>query len=66
MRVHGITDIGKARSINQDSYAVEMLEDAETGILLVCDGMGGSKGRRNCKLYSCQNHYGFSENQNQA
>lgn len=44
MRVHGITDIGKARSINQDSYAVEMLEDAETGILLVCDGMGGVKG----------------------
>ena len=44
MRVYGITDIGKARSINQDSYAVEMLEDAETGILLVCDGMGGVKG----------------------
>lgn len=44
MRVHGITDIGKARSINQDSYAVEMFEDAETGIMLVCDGMGGVKG----------------------
>ena len=44
MRVYGITDIGKARSINQDSYAVEMLEDAETGVLLVCDGMGGVKG----------------------
>ena len=44
MRVYGITDIGKARSINQDSYAVEVLEDAETGILLVCDGMGGVKG----------------------
>ena len=43
MRVYGITDIGKARSINQDSYAVEMLEDAETGVLLVCDGMGGVK-----------------------
>lgn len=44
MRVYGITDIGKARAINQDSYAVEMLEDAETGVLLVCDGMGGAKG----------------------
>jgi len=44
MRIYGITDIGKARSINQDSYAVEVLEDAETGILLVCDGMGGVKG----------------------
>ncbi len=44
MRVYGITDIGKARVINQDSYAVEMMEDTETGVLLVCDGMGGVKG----------------------
>ncbi|MBR5265872.1 MAG: Stp1/IreP family PP2C-type Ser/Thr phosphatase [Clostridia bacterium] len=44
MRVYGLTDIGKARAVNQDSFAIEVLEDAEAGVLLVCDGMGGAKG----------------------
>lgn len=37
MRVGSLTDIGKVREINQDSFAV----DLETGLFLVADGMGG-------------------------
>lgn len=44
MRAYGITDIGKTRTINQDSYAIEFFEDSNIGIFLVCDGMGGVKG----------------------
>jgi protein phosphatase len=38
-----ISDIGVRRKDNQDSYwsALAMVDDTETGILCVCDGMGG-------------------------
>ena len=34
---HGHTDVGRARKLNEDHYLV----DAELGLYLVCDGMGG-------------------------
>jgi len=40
MRVAGVTDIGLHRKRNEDHYYI----DADRGIYLVCDGMGGHKG----------------------
>jgi serine/threonine protein phosphatase PrpC len=37
LRVGSLTDIGKVREINQDSYAV----DLDQGLFVVADGMGG-------------------------
>ncbi|HEY9722202.1 MAG TPA: Stp1/IreP family PP2C-type Ser/Thr phosphatase [Oscillatoriaceae cyanobacterium] len=37
LRVGSLTDIGKVREINQDSYSA----DAERGFFIVADGMGG-------------------------
>ncbi|MFN3431076.1 MAG: Stp1/IreP family PP2C-type Ser/Thr phosphatase [Candidatus Sericytochromatia bacterium] len=37
MRVGSLTDIGKVREINQDSFAVDM----DHGLFIVADGMGG-------------------------
>lgn len=37
LKVIGMTDIGKARSLNEDSFYV----DEELGLLIVADGMGG-------------------------
>ncbi|HJL14456.1 MAG TPA: cyclic nucleotide-binding domain-containing protein [Sandaracinaceae bacterium LLY-WYZ-13_1] len=34
---HGTTDVGRARQLNEDHFLV----DAELGLYLVCDGMGG-------------------------
>ncbi len=40
MRATGLTDIGLVRKTNQDG----LLIDKETGLCVVCDGMGGHKG----------------------
>lgn len=37
LKVIGMTDIGKARSLNEDSFYI----DEELGLLVVADGMGG-------------------------
>ena len=42
MNLWGITDIGAVRSDNQDSYAIERLDD-QTALAVVCDGMGGAR-----------------------
>ena len=34
---YGLTDVGRRRKLNEDSYVV----DGETGLFAVCDGMGG-------------------------
>ena len=42
MNVFGVTDVGKVRRDNQDSYAIRKFgEDA--ALLVVCDGMGGAR-----------------------
>ena len=42
MRVCGITDVGRRRQDNQDSYALRELEGGGA-LLVVCDGMGGAQ-----------------------
>lgn len=41
MIIHGLSDIGKARTINQDAFAIETQGDLR--LIVVCDGMGGAK-----------------------
>lgn len=41
MKAFGITDIGKVRSENQDSFAIHDMSDCK--ICVVCDGMGGER-----------------------
>lgn len=41
MKAWGITDIGCVREVNQDAYRLLLSE--ESGVFLVCDGMGGAK-----------------------
>lgn len=38
----GSTHKGMVRPTNQDSFAVERLEEIDTALLVVCDGMGGA------------------------
>lgn len=43
MRSFGITDKGKVRSENQDSYIIENCDKRKSVIAVICDGMGGAK-----------------------
>ncbi len=43
MKGYGVTNKGKVRKDNQDSYMLEMLTDKDGAIFVVCDGMGGAK-----------------------
>ena len=43
MKCFGITDIGKKRNNNQDSFGIKMLSE-DCCLLAVCDGMGGANG----------------------
>ena len=43
MKAYGITDIGRVRDSNQDSFAYS-LEQNEAVWAVVCDGMGGANG----------------------
>lgn len=38
----GMTDVGSVRTINQDTFIVNILNDGTQGIFIVCDGMGGA------------------------
>ncbi len=42
MKVYGVTDIGRRRQDNQDSFAVRQMGE-DTALLVVCDGMGGAQ-----------------------
>ena len=43
MRSFGITDKGKVRSENQDSYIIENCDKRKSVVAVICDGMGGAK-----------------------
>ena len=38
---YGITNRGKVRAENQDSFVIEYIESRECLAAVVCDGMGG-------------------------
>ena len=44
MRIYGLTDKGKKRIINEDSFFVHILDDKKAAFGAVCDGMGGANG----------------------
>ena len=43
MEFWGITDSGKIRKQNQDSFKILFVEERGVAVLVVCDGMGGAK-----------------------
>ncbi len=43
MRSFGITDKGKIRKENQDSYIIENCDKRRCTVIVICDGMGGAK-----------------------
>lgn len=43
MQFYGLSDIGRRRSVNQDSYCAEYIRE-NVLLLAVCDGMGGVNG----------------------
>ncbi len=43
LKAWGKSDIGRARSVNQDTYFVQIATDATQGLFVLCDGMGGAK-----------------------
>ena len=42
MNVFGVTDVGRVRRDNQDSFAIRLIGE-EAALLVVCDGMGGAR-----------------------
>ena len=42
MKWYGITDRGKVRAENQDSYGMEFIETRQCLAVVLCDGMGGA------------------------
>lgn len=43
MKSFGITDKGKVRKENQDSYIIENCDKRNSVVISICDGMGGAK-----------------------
>lgn len=43
MKIWGLTDTGKVREVNQDSYYIGLQKEDEQAAVVVCDGMGGAK-----------------------
>ncbi len=44
MRAYGISDKGTVRGENQDRFLLEVREEKDTALLVLCDGMGGVSG----------------------
>lgn len=43
MKSFGVTDKGKVRKENQDSYIIENCDKRNSVVIAICDGMGGAK-----------------------
>ncbi len=43
MKAFGLTDVGKVRTNNQDTYFCTILQKEKQAIFVVCDGMGGAQ-----------------------
>ncbi|MER2150214.1 MAG: Stp1/IreP family PP2C-type Ser/Thr phosphatase [Candidatus Limivicinus sp.] len=54
MNCFGLTDPGKKRDENQDSFLIENCEKASCAILALCDGMGGANAGGLASQLSCK------------
>ncbi len=54
----GITDVGKTRKENQDTFITYKF-DSETFLLLVCDGVGGASGGKTASLLASQSVFNY-------
>ena len=54
MNYFGLTDPGKSRAENQDSFLIENCEKASCVILALCDGMGGANAGGLASQLSCK------------
>ena len=43
MKAYGITDTGKVRQVNQDSFLYDVQEAQDRAVAVLCDGMGGEQ-----------------------
>ena len=43
MKAWGMSHVGMARKLNEDSFLICMSADQKGGYFIVCDGMGGAK-----------------------
>ena len=62
MNCFGLTDPGKTRTENQDSFLIENCEKASCVILALCDGMGGANAGGLASQLSCKAfvNYGYN------
>ena len=54
MEWYGVTDKGRVRPTNQDIYQIEVREDNDTALLVVCDGMGGANAGNVASRFAAQ------------
>lgn len=54
MEWFGLTDRGRVRPTNQDIYQIEVREDNDTALLVVCDGMGGANAGNVASRFAAQ------------
>lgn len=54
MKSFGITDKGKVRTENQDSYIIENCDRRKSVVAVICDGMGGAKAGDLASQLSCR------------
>lgn len=53
IEVYGLSDIGKSRDLNEDSYLISQNEHGDQ-LLLVCDGIGGAASGEVASAMTCQ------------
>ena len=54
MEWFGLTDRGRVRPTNQDIYMIEVREENNTALLVVCDGMGGANAGNVASRFAAQ------------
>lgn len=54
MEWFGLTDRGRVRPTNQDIYMIEVREENDTALLVVCDGMGGANAGNVASRFAAQ------------
>ena len=53
MNAYGITDKGKVRAVNQDTFDLSVETEKDRAVLVLCDGMGGEKAGEIASSMAC-------------